>query len=83
MENIRGMGRIGRGNLTGDPTAVVARRVIAFVLDAFIVSIVVMLVYRGNIATITDDDAAEGGLEEERAGLVGCHTVGYRRARGV
>ena len=56
MENIRGMGRIGRGNLTGDPTAVVARRVIAFVLDAFIVSIVVMLVYRGNIATITDDN---------------------------
>ena len=50
------MGQIGRGGPSGDPTAVVARRLVASLLDAFIISIVVLLLYRGGIASITDDD---------------------------
>jgi len=50
------MNQIGRGETPSDPTAVVARRLVAFLLDAFIISIAVMLVYRGDIASIVDDD---------------------------
>ena len=55
MENVRGMGQIGRGGTSGDPTAVVARRMLASLLDAVLISVVVLIVYRDGIATFTDD----------------------------
>ncbi|MCS5679537.1 MAG: hypothetical protein NZ603_06520, partial [Acidimicrobiales bacterium] len=56
MESIRGMGQIGRGGTSGDPTAVVARRMIASLLDAVLISVVVLIMYRDGIATFTDDN---------------------------
>jgi len=56
MESIRGMGQVWRGETSGDPTAVVARRMIASLLDAVLISVVVLIVYRDGIATFTDDD---------------------------
>ncbi|MEE3116365.1 MAG: RDD family protein [Actinomycetota bacterium] len=56
MESIRGMGQVWRGETSGDPTAVVARRMIASLLDAVLISVVVLIVYRDGIATFTDDN---------------------------
>ncbi len=43
MDNIRGMGRVGPGRTEGDPTAVVVRRIIATVVDGFIVAAVLVV----------------------------------------
>ena len=63
MDNIRGMGQVGRGRTEGDPTAVVVRRIIATVVDGFIVAAVLVVL----LLTSMDSEPVPAGVEAGEA----------------